>query len=90
MVNSSLINKPKCTLIPDDSYKEMTLRLALDSAIEKDRAISMVDMIIRQMLDDINLRSDALITFNPEDFADICRKRNKVMISDATIATYLE
>ncbi len=90
MVNSSLINNPKCTLIPDDSYKEMTLKLSMDLAIEKGRAISMVDMIIRQMLDDINLRSDALITFDPEDFADICRKRNKVMISDATIATYLE
>lgn len=86
----ALINNPNCTLISDDSYKEMTLELSMNSAIEKDRAISMVDMIIRQMLDDVNLRSDALITFNPEDFADVCRKKNKVMISDSNIATYLK
>lgn len=85
-----IINNPNCILIPDDSFKEMTLELSMNSAIEKDRAISMVDMIIRQMLDDVNLKSDALITFNPEDFADVCRKKNKVMISDANIATYLE
>lgn len=83
---NQLIKSSKCTLISDDQYKDYTLDLSMHSSIEKSRAISMVDMVIRQMLDDVDLKIDALITFNPDDFADICRKRNKRMIYDSQMA----
>lgn len=39
-------------------------------------------MVIRQMLDDVNLKSDAIVTFNPEDFSDVCRKRGKILVTE--------
>lgn len=77
---SHLINSSQSTLIQDDSYKDATVQLTFESALIGNRAISMVDMVIRQMLDDVNLKVDAMITFNPDDFSDICRKRKKVLI----------
>jgi predicted nucleic acid-binding protein len=81
----SLINSPSCVLIPDDEYKRDTLVMTLNSSLEKNRPISLVDMVIRQMLDDVNLKSDAIITFNPEDFYDICLSRNIILISDSNM-----
>ncbi|MDJ0904303.1 MAG: hypothetical protein QNJ55_36530 [Xenococcus sp. MO_188.B8] len=37
---------------------------------------SLVNLIIREILLDVDLRIDALITFNIADFEDICWKRN--------------
>ncbi|KAA6332714.1 hypothetical protein EZS27_018809 [termite gut metagenome] len=37
-------------------------------------------MIIRSMLDDTDLKIDALITFNERDFSDICRQRKIKLI----------
>jgi hypothetical protein len=39
------------------------------------RPISLVDMVIRYILDDVNIRKDCLLTFNRRDFVDVCRKR---------------
>lgn len=81
----SFIMSSRCTLIHDDNYKRDSLKMTFDSSIERNRPISMVDMIIRQMLDDINLRAEAIVTFNPEDFYDVCTNRGKILISDLII-----
>lgn len=78
----SLMSSSACELIHDDDYKRVTLKMTLDSSIVKSRPISLVDMVIRQMLDDVNLKSDAIVTFNPEDFSDVCRKRGKILMSE--------
>lgn len=44
------------------------------------RSLSIVDRVIRRVLSDVNIRIDALITFNPGDFLDICKKRNKPIL----------
>lgn len=43
---------------------------------------SLVDLIIRAMLLDVNLRIDALITFNSADFEDICWKKNIELLTN--------
>ena len=53
------------------------------------RPISLVDMVIRKMLDDVDLKTDAIITFNPGDFDDVCRKNKKMLIFDSRIASAL-
>lgn len=63
-------------LIDDVEYKENALSITFDSAIKKNRPLSLVDTIIRLMLEDINLKVDYLISFNIADFSDICKKRN--------------
>lgn len=84
-----LINSSQCVLIQDDQYKAQTLALSVDFVLLKNRAISLVDMVIRQMIDDVNLRSDAVISFNSVDFVDICRKKSKIFISDSNMANVL-
>ena len=37
---------------------------------------TLVDLIIREILLDVEVKIDALITFNIADFEDICWKRN--------------
>ncbi|MBF0548928.1 MAG: hypothetical protein HQK60_00190 [Deltaproteobacteria bacterium] len=39
------------------------------------RGISMIDMLIRLMLQDKNLGITHLLTFNVKDFEDVCRER---------------
>jgi hypothetical protein len=38
------------------------------------RALSLVDAVLRLVLVDRNVKIDALITFNPGDFSDICQR----------------
>jgi len=37
-------------------------------------------MVIRFMLDDVNTRIDYMLTFNVQDFHDICRKHSITML----------
>lgn len=51
-------------------------------SIRLQRPISLVDMILRLMIDDINLKIDAVVTFNAEDFADLCYAKGVELISN--------
>jgi len=65
-------------------YLDKSNTLKIDDAPYKDRAIeevitplskryfSAVDFIIRSILEDPNVKTDALITFNEADFSDVC------------------
>ncbi|MGB1204020.1 MAG: hypothetical protein ACPG5B_00150 [Chitinophagales bacterium] len=44
------------------------------------RKLSLVDMIIRNILKDINIRVDYLVTDNTRDFADVCAMRGVEII----------
>ena len=66
--------------IADVDYKEEALSMTFDSALNRNRPLSLVDMIIRLMLDDVNLKVDSLITFDTEDFIDLCHKRRIELI----------
>ncbi|MGB8887872.1 MAG: hypothetical protein WCC87_14175 [Candidatus Korobacteraceae bacterium] len=46
----------------------------------KARNLSLVDRVIRRALSDVNVRIDALITFNPADFADVCKRHNRYLL----------
>lgn len=66
-----LQSNPHFINIPDDEYKE----LAYNETIEENyRGFSLVDNVIRVMMEDKNLRISALLTFNVEDFIDVASK----------------
>ena len=44
------------------------------------RPISLVDMVMRLMLENVNVPVSGLLTFNPKDFHDVCRKRGLEML----------
>ncbi|MBI5590754.1 MAG: hypothetical protein HY881_09750 [Deltaproteobacteria bacterium] len=65
--------------IDDDIYKNEALDLSIESSLRKRRPLSMVDCLLRLIIDDPNVKIDYLLTFNQPDFIDACRK-NRVEI----------
>lgn len=65
--------------VDDDGFRDAAFQLSLDSSLRGSRPLSMVDCLIRLMLDDTNTRVRYLATFNVGDFMDVC-KRNRIEI----------
>jgi predicted nucleic acid-binding protein len=64
-------------LIPDDPFREGVIEECFEELNKPQRhyrTLSAADRVVRKMLSDINLRVQGLITYNPQDFADICRR----------------
>jgi len=76
-----VIQSSRTTLIDDTSYRDLALQVTIHDRKQPLRALSLVDMVIRFILDDVNVRIDALLTFNPSDFVDVCTRRKIEMIS---------
>jgi predicted nucleic acid-binding protein len=70
------LKKPRCELVDDQPYRDLALEQTLRQARIARRPMSLVDVVIRLILDDANVRKDCLLTFNVKDFADVCRRRN--------------
>jgi len=49
---------------------------AVPRGLQSYRALSLVDRILRALLEDPDVHLDGLWTFNPGDFADVCQPRN--------------
>jgi len=69
----SLLRQRNVTFVADEPYRVAALDAVLKTA--ESRAMALADMVIRFIIDDENLRTDALMSFNHRDFADICRRR---------------
>lgn len=67
-----LQSNPHFIRIPDDEYKAKAYDLTIE---ENYRGFSLVDNVIRVMMQDPNLKIHALLTFNIDDFIDIAAKR---------------
>jgi len=69
-----LIKNLEIKYIFDDKYRNDLV----SSFIFKNRGyqkISAVDIVINQILEDVNIKIDYLVTFNKVDFSTACRKR---------------
>jgi predicted nucleic acid-binding protein len=73
-----LLRKPNVLLLPDNPYRQDALDLAFRNL--RRRSMALVDIIIRLILDDVDVRKNALLTFNPRDFSDVCRNRRVEII----------
>lgn len=65
----------KLDYIEDQLYRQAAYEESVALALPNKRRISLVDMVVRHMLVDVNLRIDYLVTFNDGDFFDVCKKR---------------
>lgn len=61
--------------INDQPYRREALEATIYSSIFKKRNINFVDMLIRFILNDVNLKIHFLVTFNEKDFMDVCQER---------------
>ena len=71
----TLIKRPNTILLDDSEYKENALDYSMENSTKSIRPISLVDSIIREVLSDVSLKIDYLITFNVNDFIDVCAVR---------------
>ncbi len=71
-----LLNQDNVKLIDDSEYKDSALNHSFDSTLHLNRPLSLVDSVIRIMLDDDSLKVHYLLSFNISDFVDVCRRRN--------------
>jgi predicted nucleic acid-binding protein len=78
---SIYLKKSHLTYLKDADYVDSAYALAIQSSLVRGRWLSMVDCVIRLMLDDDNVKIHGLLTFNPNDFSDICRRRRIEIIS---------
>jgi len=80
----ALVRRPQVVLLGDEKYREDALRIALQERAgrgpEERRTLSLVDIIIRLILDDNAVRKHGLLTFNDRDFDDLCRKHGIEML----------
>lgn len=70
-----IISKPNIIYLEDSEYKME----ALNQVFQFNRSVgftySLTDSVIREILKDINVRVDYLVTFNERDFKDVCDQR---------------
>jgi predicted nucleic acid-binding protein len=63
----------------DDMYRDEAFEMSIESSLRRGRPLSMVDCLIRLIIDDPNVRINYLMTFNHGDFIDVCQK-NRIEI----------
>jgi predicted nucleic acid-binding protein len=69
------LKRPNAVLLDDTDYREGSLDRVLNQARDGNRTISLVDMVLRSILDDKNINVNGLVSFNVRDFSDVCRRR---------------
>ena len=69
------LKSPNVTYVDDSSFRDAEFELALESSLRRGRPLSMVDCLVRLLLEDVNTRISHLVTLNERDFADVCRKK---------------
>jgi predicted nucleic acid-binding protein len=74
---NQLIYRSNVKWVNDEPYRESAVKITLESS----RPLSLVDVTIRQMLEDTQLNVEGLVTFNREDFEDVCQSRKITIFS---------
>ena len=70
-----VIKQQRIKTIDDRKYRGKALDLTMQWASGGRRTISLVDMVVRLVLDDSPYRIRGFIMFNPGDFSDVCLSR---------------
>lgn len=67
----ALVQQPGTELVDDTAYRADAYRIVVSST---NRHLSLVDAVLRLVVDDPNVPVAGMLTFNPRDFADVCRQ----------------
>ena len=75
-----ILTRPHTELLDDTDYKQEAFANAYRSAVSGITAVSLVDAVLLEILNDINVRIHGMLTFNHRDFAGICRTNGVELI----------
>lgn len=70
-----IISKSNIILFRDDDYKEEALKQVFLFNRTGGFTYSLTDSVIREILKDVNVKVNYLVTYNLPDFQDICNQR---------------
>jgi hypothetical protein len=73
------LKRPFIRIEDDNEYRELAKDITFEWGTRRHRAISLVDMVIRLMLDNNRLHVGYFFTFNPKDFSDLCRTHKIIL-----------
>lgn len=71
----SILKKPEIELIDDLKYRDSALNEVFDFNRYHGFTHSLADSVIREILKDIDIKVNCLVTYNAKDFYDVCAKR---------------
>ena len=69
------IKSRRVVLLDDAPYRDDALDHTIEWSLRRGRPLSLVDCVLRLLLDDRQTRIRSLVTFNQRDFADVCASR---------------
>lgn len=70
-----LVLLPSTELLDDSRYRSACYGTVHDSA-RRGRRLSLVDTVLRAIIEDSNVAVQAMLTFDPGDFVDVCRQHS--------------
>lgn len=70
-----ILRRPGIERVDDRKYRDGALDRALGRSERNGRRPSLVDTVLRAILEDGNVRVDAMLTFDYRDFAAVCAAR---------------
>ena len=71
----AIVELPDTVLLDDSPYRLESYK-TLMMTTRTGSPVSLVDTVLRAVLEDVNVSVGAMLTFNHADFADICSKLN--------------
>ena len=80
----SIIHAPETEFLDDGPYRLEAYEDTLAQAKAPRHAMSLVDSVLCAILDDTNVRIDAMLTFNFRDFRPVCNRRGVELLTDLT------
>ncbi len=75
-----LEQREQLILLSDETYRDQALRDYLEIFAQGPRTLSLADRVIRAVLADSANTIDALLTYNPGDFSDVCAVQQILLI----------
>ena len=69
-----VLRRPRIVKLDDQPYRIRCLEETIAQAPR--RPISLVDRVVRAVLSDDKYKISQLLTFNPADFVDVCKRRD--------------
>jgi len=74
------LKKTNVEFLEAECYRDDAFDETFELSLRKNRPISMVDCLLRRIMSDAEVSVDGFITFNANDFRDVCFARNIAML----------
>ena len=70
-------------MLDDRPYRDKALAESISLSKRGKRHISLVDMIVRYMIEDEGIKVHHFVTFNERDFIDVCARRRVTLFTES-------